>query len=160
MKTSIQSHWLNNKEFWLLVIIPSVCQFLLSHLWIDFFLLTMFYVAFNKKVFPFFLMVFLWSIIYSITTGDNPGGEMLALGTVWYIFSSFKIDTDIKRIASAVMGCFLYLIVKFCLISGGCVWNIPMTMVFSLWFILIHVIICFIFIGVRYQLLKGYLSAT
>ncbi|MGB9641774.1 MAG: hypothetical protein ACPL3Q_01060 [Candidatus Ratteibacteria bacterium] len=151
---------MNNREFWLLLILPSVCQVLLPHLWIDFFLLGLFYVAFNKKVFPFFLMVFLWSIIYSITTTDNPGGEMLALGTVWYMFSSFKIDTDIKRIVSAVIGCFLYLIVKFCLISGGCIWNIPMTIVFSVWFILIHTTICFIFIIVRYHLSKGYLSTT
>jgi len=153
-------HWLNSREFWLLLIIPSVCQFLLPHLWIDCFLLVLFYVAFTKKIFPFFLMVFLWSIIFSIITGDNPGSEMLALGTIWYLFSSFKIDTDITRIVSAAISCLLYLIVKFCLVSGGCIWNISMMILFSFWFIMLHMAICFIFIIMRYNLLKGYLSVT
>jgi hypothetical protein len=155
MKTSQQLHLLSKKEFWVLLLLPSVCQFFLRNCWIDFFLLALFYISFRSNTFPFFFMVVLWSIIYGAITLDNSGKEMMALGLVWYFLSSFKIDTDLKKLISATIGCCLYIIMKFCVGSMGCVWSLPMTLMFATYFILLHVSICFLLLILRYQFVKG-----
>ncbi|MCM8764935.1 MAG: hypothetical protein NC830_06230, partial [Candidatus Omnitrophica bacterium] len=114
----------------MVLIVPCICQVLFPGIWIDFFLIALFYVSFKSKVSPFFFMVFLWSIMYSTTTFDNPGNEILALGGVWYLLSSFEFNTDIARLFSVIAGCCIYVIMKFCVGSMGCTWHLPVTISF------------------------------
>ncbi len=128
-------------------------------IWIDFFLLALFYASFRIQTFSIFFMVILWSIIYWYITFDNPGREVLALGTVWYMLSSFRFDTDIARLISACAGSCIYVIMKFCVFSAGCTWDIPVTLILAIYFVIIHTLICFIMIIIRHNLFREKLSA-
>ncbi|MCM8822927.1 MAG: hypothetical protein NC831_09045 [Candidatus Omnitrophica bacterium] len=151
---------LNSGETWLLLIVPGLCQFIFPGIWIDFFLIALFYVSFKRKIFPFFFMVFLWSIIYSIITLDSPGKEMLTLGAVWYLLASFEFNTDIARSFLVVAGCCVYVTMKFCITSMGCTWDIPVTISFAAIFTMIHTMICLIIIFVKNNLSRDRLATV
>ncbi|MCM8764559.1 MAG: hypothetical protein NC830_04275 [Candidatus Omnitrophica bacterium] len=144
----------------MLLIVPGLCQFMFPGIWIDFFLIALFYISFKSKIFPFFFLVFLWSIIYSIITLDNPAKEILALGVVWYLLSSFEPNTDIARFLLVVAGCCIYVTVKFCISSMGCTWDIPVTISFAVLFTIIHTMICLIIIFVRYNISRNRLATV
>ncbi|MCX7705599.1 MAG: hypothetical protein N2115_04995 [bacterium] len=151
---------MNKKEVWLLIIVPGLCHFLFHGMWVDFFLLALFYISFRTKVFPYFYFVFIWGILYSIATIDDPGREILALGTTWYFLASFRFETDISKFISATAGSVIYAITKFCIGFGGCVWNIPVTIVFIIYFVLIHTAITTCFIVLVYNFSRNRLKTV
>lgn len=149
MRISEQSQLLSKKEIWVLLLIPGICHFLFPGIWIDFFLLALFYISIRCNVQPYFYFIFIWGIIYFATTFDNPGREIFALGVIWYFLSSFKFETDITKIVSCVVGCIIYVVVKFCINFEGCVWSIPVTIIFAIYFILIHTVISLIMVSMN-----------
>ena len=158
MKTLKQQSSLSKKDILYFLIVPSILQFLFPHVWIDFFLLAIFYMAFTDRIFPYFFMIFLWGIIYSVITSENIGSEIIALTVVWYFYASFEEPDNFSlTIGSIATACLLYLIVKLCLSPLGCVWNIAMVIFFSLYFIAINVIIWLILMaGRRMFIMKKY----
>lgn len=155
MKTSQQRSSLNKKDILLFLVVPSVFQFLFPHIWIDFFLLTVFYLAFTGRLFPYFFMIFLWGIIYSSATLENTGTEIIALGLAWYFYVSFGTGTNrMINLTSVAMGCLLYLVVKLCANPMGCMWNLSMMVFFSVCFISISTSICWILLVIRSSLIS------
>lgn len=145
----------------LFLIVPSVFQFLFPHIWIDFFLLTVFYLAFTDRLFSYFFMIFLWGIIYSATTLENTGTEIIALGLVWYFYVSFGTGTNrMISLTSVAMGCLLYLVVKVCANPMGCMWNLSMMVVFSICFVSVSTSICWIFLAIKSSFIKNHVSVV
>jgi len=146
---------LNKRDILLFLIVPSFLQFLFPHAWTDFFILTVFYLAFTNRLFSYFFMIPLWGIIYSILTLENTGTEIIALGFVWYFFVSFGTGSSLLTgLVSVVFGCLLYLAVKLCASPMGCVWNLSMIVLFSIYFIFINVVMCLILIVIRSNLIR------
>ncbi len=150
MKTSKQQFLLNRKEFLTFLLVPSILQFLFPHMWVDFFLLTIFYLAFTERLFVYFFMIFFWGIIYSSVTLENIGAEIIALGLVWYFYVSFWENSNlISNLVNIIIGCLLYLVVKLCISPAGCAWNPSMIVFFSVYFVLISVVISLILFVIR-----------
>lgn len=146
---------MSKKEILFILIIPGLFHILFPGIWIDFFLLSLFYVSFRTKILPYFFLVFIWGIIYSVATFDDPGKEIFALGVTWYFLASFRFDTDISKFISTIAGCIIYIFTKFCIFFNGYVWNVSVTVIFAIYFVLIHTVISMLFILLIYNFSKN-----
>ncbi len=153
MRISEQSQSLSRFEVFLLLFTPAIMQFLFSGLPFDFFLIGLFYIFLKNKLASFFFVPFFWGIIYYLFTYDNPGTEVIALGTVWYLLVSFRFESGLSKIIAVFSCSFLYVFMKLCIIPGGCVWNIFGMLAFTIFFSVLHTGI-FILIMLKFGLTR------
>ena len=143
--------WLlsNKREIIWLVLLPCFFQMLLPKFWFDPFLIMLFYLAWNEKIFPSFIFILIWGIMKSLITGENPGAEIISLMAVWYYLNFFSFKSISDKIISIITGSFIFLFVMIFLFHANSIWGVSMFFKFLFCFILINLLVCWIIGNIR-----------
>ncbi|MCL5409123.1 MAG: hypothetical protein M1135_03820 [Candidatus Omnitrophica bacterium] len=139
---------LKDKKFLLLIFLPAILQAIFPKLWIDPFLIALFYISWentDKTIFSSFILIIIWSIIKYYIIGENIGIEMLSLIFVWYYLNYFNFKISrISKIINIIIGNFIFVFITIFIPNIKGLWSVPMFFKFFIYFTCINLIFCWI----------------
>lgn len=134
---------LKSKKLLLLILLPSICQVIFPKLWIDPFLIALFYIAWDEKIiYPSFILIVIWSIIKHYIIGENIGIEMFSLIFVWYYLNHFNFKTRTEKIFSIIIGSFIFIFISIFGPNIKGIWNTAMFFKFFAYFTCLNLVFC------------------
>lgn len=140
---------LKSRRILLLILLPSIFLAIFPKLWVDPFLIGLFYIAWETMVFPAFILIVIWSIIKYYLVGQNIGVEMLSLMFVWYYLNFFNFETKSRKVFSVITGSFIFIFINIFVPDIKGIWSVPMFFGFFVYFTCINLVFCWVIWSIK-----------